>query len=458
MLKTANVNELVNKKISKLVWQYALPAIIGTSVNALYNTIDSVYIGHGMGDDAMSALGIALPIMTIIAAVGMLVGAGSASRISIFLGMGNKDKAEKIIGNAFTLTMIFSGTTILLLTLFLKPLLLLVGATENTFPHAYNFLIIYLPGSIFSTTCFGFNNMMRASGYPQKAMYTMLLSVIANILIAPLFIFVFGWGMQGAALATVISMFLSMVFVMHHFLNKGSMLRLRKVNLKLDKEIVKAIVSIGLSPFFIQLASATVVFLIIHSLQQFGGDLAIGAYNIANKLVMIIVMVMVGLTQGMQPIVGYNYGAKNMTRVRETVNYCIKIGVIIGCLGAIIGVFIPEIVVLPFNPSPELAVASSKALHIITVMLPLVGYQIVITNFFQCIGMAGKSIFLSLTRQFLFLIPALFVLPNFFGLDGVWASMPFADFVAAVLTAIMFAWQVRKFKQLEKENPTPINA
>lgn len=452
MLKTANIDELVNKKISSLTWQYALPAIIGTTVNALYNTIDSIYIGHGLGDDAMSALGIALPVMTIIAAVGMLVGAGSASRISIFLGMGDKDAAEKIVGNAFILSILFSGITIILLSVFLDPLLLLVGATEHTFPYAHEFLRYYLPGSIFSTMCFGFNNMMRASGYPMKAMITMLMSVVANIILAPIFIFIFGWGMRGAALATIISMFISLVFVMHHFLNRTSMLRLRPVNFRLDKQIVKAIVSIGLSPFFIQLASATVVFLIIHSLQRYGGDLAIGAYNIANKLVMIIIMIIVGLTQGMQPIVGYNYGARNMARVREAVNYTTKIGIIIGVVGFVIGVFLPEIVVKPFNPSPELEKAASNALHIITVMLPLVGFQVVITNFFQCIGMAGKSIFLSLTRQFLFLIPALFTLPHFLGLNGVWASIPVADFIAAVLTAIMFIWQIRVFKKIEAHN------
>lgn len=451
MLKTANIDELVNKKISKLIWQYALPAIVGTSVNALYNTIDSIYIGHGLGDEAINALGIALPVMTIIAAVGMLVGAGAASRISIFLGMGNNEAAEKIIGNSFTLSILFSGIVIILLSVFLEPILHLLGATGKTYDYSLEFLRYYLPGSIFSTMCFGFNNMMRASGYPKKAMYTMLLSVLANILLAPLFIFVFGWGMKGAAFATIISMFLSLCFVMHHFMNHTSMLRLRKVNLRLDKNIVKAIVSIGLSPFFIQLASATVAFLIIHSLQHYGGEIAIGAYNIANKLVMIIIMVIVGLTQGMQPIAGYNYGARNMARVRETVNYTTKVGIIIGCVGFVIGMFLPGLVVKPFNPSPELAEAASNALRIVTMMLPLVGFQVVITNFFQCIGMAGKSIFLSLTRQFLFLIPALYTLPHFFNLDGVWASMPVADFMASLLTLVMFLWQIKLFRRLEQE-------
>lgn len=450
MLKTANIEELENGKINKLIWQYAIPAIVGTTVNALYNTIDSVFIGHGLGDDAMNALGIALPIMTIIAAVGMLVGIGSASRISIYLGMGNKEACEKIIGNAIVLTFIFSGITIFILFSFLTPILEMVGATGRTLIYAKEFLYYYLPGSIFSTLCFGFNNMMRASGYPKKAMYTMLISVVANIILAPIFIFIFRWGMMGAALATVISMFISLCFVIYHFINRNSMLRIRSINIRLDKKIVTSIVSIGLSPFFIQLAAATVAFLVIHSLQEYGGDLAVGAYNISNKLVMIIIMVIVGLTQGMQPIVGYNYGAKRYERVKETVSYTTKIGIAIGFIGLIIGVFFPDLVVKPFNPSAELAKDSVDALRIITIMLPLVGFQVVITNFFQSIGFTTKAIFLSLTRQFLFLIPALMVLPQFYGLNGVWASMPTADLVSTILTGFMFLWQLRAFKKLEE--------
>lgn len=450
MLKTANIEELENGKINKLIWQYAIPAIVGTTVNALYNTIDSVFIGHGLGDDAMNALGIALPIMTIITAVGMLVGIGSASRISIYLGMGNKEACEKIIGNAIVLTFISSGITIFVLFYNLTPILEMVGATGKTLVYAKEFLYYYLPGSILSTLCFGFNNMMRASGYPKKAMYTMLISVVANMILAPIFIFIFEWGMMGAALATVISMFISLCFVIYHFINRNSMLRIRTNNIRLDKKIVSSIISIGLSPFFIQLAAATVAFLVIHSLQQHGGDLAVGAYNISNKLVMIIIMVIVGLTQGMQPIVGYNYGAKRYERVKQTVSYTTKIGIIIGFIGLVIGVFFPDLVVKPFNPSAELAKDSVDALRIITIMLPLVGFQIVITNFFQSIGFTTKAIFLSLTRQLLFLIPALMVLPQFYGLNGVWASMPTADLASTILTAFMFLWQLRAFKKLEE--------
>lgn len=451
MLKTANFDELQNKNISKLLWQYALPAIVGTMVNALYNIIDRIYIGHGpnLGDHAIGGLGIVLPIMNLTAAVGMLVGAGSASRISICLGRGDKETAEKIIGNSFLLTILLTGTLVTILFMFLDPILMRIGATEETFPYAKEFLLYYLPGNIFLTMCFNFNSMMRASGYPTKAMYTMLIGVIANIIIAPIFIFWLEWGIKGAAIATIISMFIGLCFVMYHFMNQNSMLRLRKKNIGLNPQIVWAVASIGMSPFFIQVAASIVVFFINYNLKTYGGNIAIEAYAIANTLVMIIIMIMVGLTQGMQPIVGYNYGAKNIERVKETLFYTIKVGVAIGSVGLLIGVLLPDIVVKPFNPSAPLAIETAKALRIVTIMLPLVGFQIVVTNFFQCIGMAAKSIFLSLTRQFLLLLPALFILPKIFGVNGVWYSLPTADFLATLLTATLFIWQVRVFKKME---------
>jgi putative MATE family efflux protein len=387
--------------------------------------------------------------MNLTAAVGMLVGAGSASRISICLGRGDKETAEKIIGNSFLMTILFTGTLVTGLFLFIDPILMRIGATEETFPYAKEFLLYYLPGNIFLTMCFNFNSMMRASGYPTKAMITMLIGVFANIIIAPVFIFWLKLGIKGAAIATIISMFIGLCFVMHHFMNKSSMLRLRKKNIALNSKIVWAVASIGMSPFFIQIAASIIVFFINHNLKIYGGNIAIEAYAIANTLVMIIIMVMVGLTQGMQPIVGYNYGAKRIERVKETLFYTIKVGVAIGCVGLIVGTLFPDLVVKPFNPSTPLASETAKALRIVTIMLPLVGYQIVVTNFFQCIGMAGKSIFLSLTRQFLMLLPALFILPKFFGMEGVWYSLPTADLLATLLTAILFIWQVRTFKKME---------
>lgn len=454
MTKVASIHDLENKKMSSLIWQYALPAIIGTSVNALYNIIDRYFIGNApdLGDDAMTAIGIALPIMTVITAIGMLVGAGSASRISIYMGQGDKKSAEKILGNALLLQVTISVAVTAILLIFLTPILEMLGATDKVFDYTYEFLIFLLPGSVLSTICFGFNNMMRASGYPEKAMYTMLLTVIINIVLAPLFIYVFKWGMMGAALATVIAMFVGMCFVLQHFLNRTSNLSLKPENVKFEKTIVKAILSIGMSPFLIQLVASTVAFVIIHQLQDYGGKTAVAAYTIMNTLVMLVIMLITGLTQGMQPIVGYNFGAKKMHRVKEALIYTIKVGVVFGIVGLIIGVFIPDLIVRPFNPKEDLAVAASGALKITTIMLPLVGFQIVVTSFFQSLGMVKKSIFLSLSRQLLFFIPGLLILPHFWGLAGVWYSFPLSDFLATVTTGILFLLQLQAFKKMDAEN------
>lgn len=462
MQQAANVDELENKNITKLLWQYALPAIIGTMVNSLYNVIDRVFIGHWVGDDALAGLGLVLPIMNITAAVGMLVGAGSASRISIFLGKRDIDTAEKIAGTSFIMTLILSGIVIALLLIFLKPVLMMAGASEATYPYARDFLVIFLPGNLFLSLCFNFNNMMRASGYPRKAMITMLISVIANIILAPIFIHYFGWGMKGAAAATFIAMVIGFVFVMQHFLNPNSFIKLRWKNLRLNLKIVWSITSIGMSPFLMQIAASAVIFVIINQLKTYGaenahsGDMAIGAYTIANTLIMLIVMIVIGLTQGMQPIVGYNYGAKNYARVKETLIYTIKIGVSITTFGFVLGFFFPKLFVSFFGPGPELAEKAAKALRLIVICFPLAGFQIVVTNFFQCIGQAGKSIFLSLTRQFLFLVPALFILPRFIGVNGIWLSMPAADMIASVTTLILFLMQIKVLKKEEMLHKTSI--
>ena len=458
MQQTANVEELENKKISKLLWQYALPAIIGTMVNSLYNVIDRVFIGHWVGDNALAGLGLVLPIMNITAAVGMLVGAGSASRISIYLGKKDLNTAEKIAGTSFLMTLILTGIVIIALLIFLKPVLMFAGASEVTYPYARDFLIIFLPGNIFLSLCFNFNNMMRASGYPKKAMITMLISVVANIILAPIFIHVLGWGIKGAAIATVISMVIGFCFVMEHFMNPNSFIKLRLKNFQLDKKIMWDITSIGMSPFLMQVAASAVIFMIIHQLRTYAGgnshmgDMAIGAYTIANTLVMLIAMIVIGLTQGMQPIVGYNYGAKNFERVKETLIYTIKVGVAITCFGAVLGLFFPHLFVKMFGPGPDLSELSANALRLMVICFPVVGFQIVVTNFFQCIGQAGKSIFLSLTRQFLFLVPALIILPHYFQLNGIWLSIPLADLLATITTAILFIMQIRLWKKEELSN------
>lgn len=441
------LNRLEVEQTNKLLWEYSIPAIVGSLVVALYNLIDSVYIGHGpgLGDHAIGGLGIVLPLMTLITAVGALVGTGAASRISIYLGMGDKASAEKVLGNAFSLSLLFSTGCILIIYAFIEPILLSIGATADTYKYAHEFLVYYLPCNIFLNLSYTLCSIMRASGYPKKAMYIMLAGVIANIILAPVFIFILRWGMKGAAIATFISVIVSLIPVIHHFFSKDSTLRLSVNKIGLDSRIVRAILSIGFSPFIIQLAASVVVFFINSRLRIFGGSMAIEAYTISNRLTLIIILIISGLTQGMQPIVGYNFGAKKLKRVIATVNSAIKIGICIGVIGLIGGQFFGNFVVSAFNPTEGLADEAVKALRIVTLMLPLSGLQMVISSFFQSVGMPAKSIILSLTRQFLLLIPALFILPHFFKLNGVWASIPVSDFISSIIAGGMYAWQVRKF-------------
>ncbi len=440
--------ELETKKISKLVWNYALPAIVGTMVNATYNIVDRVFIGQGVGALAISGLAVTFPVMNLTAALGMLVGAGASSRISINLGKKDPERAEKILGNSFLLTILLNVVFITLLMVFLEPILMAFGASEETYPYARDYLQIILPGNIFVTMTYSFNSMMRASGYPQKAMYTMLIGAALNIILDPIFIFVFGMGIAGVAWATIISMFIGMLFVMHHFTRKTTTLRLRKKNMRFEKDILIAIVSIGLSPFFMQVAASGVAVLMNTSLKNYGGDLAIGAYGILMSLLMLITMFVIGLNQGLQPIIGYNYGAEIYERVKATFYYGIKIATIVTTLGFLFGVFFPRLFAQAFTSDLQLLDLAENAMRISILAFPLVGFQVVISGYFQSIGQAKKSIILSLSRQLIFLIPSIIILPRMFGLDGVWAATPVSDFLASLLAFTFFIRQRKVLKQL----------
>lgn len=445
--------DLSQKKISSLFWQYSLPAIVGSVVNTLYNIIDGVFIGHWVGKEALSGLGVLLPMMNITAAVGMLVGVGAASHLSINLGLQDKDSAERIVGVSFVLTFLLTSITIALLLVFLEPLLMFMGASETSYPYARDFLVIFLPGSLFLTLCFNFNALMRASGYPLKAMITMFISVIANIVLAPIFILLLGWGMKGAALATTISMAIGFGFVIAHFFRQDSNVRFYKKYLSLPRSIVKSIISIGLSPFFMQLAASVVIILINYQLHsyavtaQVSGDAAIAAFANTNRLIFFAIMVLIGLTQGMQPIIGYNYGTRDIPRVIKTLMYAIKIATIISTAAFLLSFFMPHTLVAIFSPDPEIINLSATALRYVSLAFALVGFQVIVSSFFQCIGMARKSIFLSLTRQVLFLIPALLILPACIGLNGVWLASPLSDTLSALLAAWLLKMQLYYFKR-----------
>lgn len=452
MTETAITNNLASEKIGKLIWKYSLPAIVGTLVMSLCNIIDRIFIGQGVGPHAISGLALTFPFMILLMAFGMLVGAGSASRISITLGQNNQEKAEKILANALILTFIISGTAIIISYVFMHDLLRLFGGTEKTIGYAEEFMNIMVPCGIFSALSFGFNNIMRASGYPQKAMYTMIITVLINVILDPIFIFGFGWGISGAAIATTIAYIVSTVWVMSHFLKKDSTIRFYKKNFRLEKDIVKSIISIGMSPFSMQLATCFVVILVNSTLLKYGGDLAIGAFGIINSVNTLIVMVIIGLNQGTQPIIGYNFGARKYDRMFKTLKYAVIIASLQTTIGFLIGTFIPHQMSSLFTRDAELQEIATNALRISVLLFPIIGSQIVITNFFQSIGKANISIFLSLTRQVLFLIPCLIILPANFGLSGAWYSMPVSDGLSAIVATVTILLFVRKSKSAHNYN------
>ena len=438
---------LAHEKPGRLLLHYAVPAVVGTMVNSLYNIVDRIYIGHGVGSLAISGLTLTFPIMMFLQAFGMLVGSGSAARISIFLGEKEKDRAENVLGNALILIFIISFFTITLSMVFLKDLLIWFGGSENTIPYATDYLYIIIPTNILTSLSFGFNAIMRASGYPKKAMFTMLIGAVLNIILDPIFIFVFDMGIRGAAIATVISMTVSAAFVMHHFISKESLIRFRKKYFKLDWQVIGHIVSIGISPFSIQLGGSLVNVVMNNSLYTYGGDLALGAIGIIVSFAMLLVMLVIGISQGMQPIVGFNYGAGHHHRVMETLRLVIITSTGIMGLGWLCSLFIPEVIVKGFTSDPELVAITTNGLRLDFALLIVVGSQIAINHFFQSIGVAWKTILLSLSRQMIFLIPALFILPPMLGLNGVWLAAPLSDGLATI-TAWSFLWHyVLKMKK-----------
>lgn len=439
-------DKLANERIGKLIWQYSLPAITGTVVMSLYNVVDRIFIGQGVGPLAISGLALTFPFMIFLLAFGMLIGAGAASRISITLGENNHEKAEKILGNAFTLTFIISGTVILLSYLFMRPLLEMFGGTKETLQYAEEFMQIIIPGGIFTALNYGFNNIMRASGYPRKAMYTMIICAILNAILAPIFIFGLHMGIRGAAWATNITYMIGTIWVLQHFFRKDTNIRLYRKNLRLEKKIVRSILSIGLSPFSMQMATCAVVVVVNTTLLKHGGDLAIGAYGIINSVNTLIVMILIGLNQGTQPILGFNYGAKKFDRMFKTLRIAAITGSLLMSLGFIGGVFFPHFIVSLFTTDITLQHMAANALRISVLLFPFVGSQIVVTNFFQSIGKAQLSIALSLTRQFVFLIPCLVFLPGHFGLNGAWAAMPVSDGFATLVAGITIYTFIRRFR------------
>lgn len=425
--------------------QYAIPAIIAMTAASLYNIADSIFIGHGVGPLAISGLAITFPIMNMAAAFGSLVGAGAATLLSLKLGQKDYESANRVLGNVVVLNMIIGIAFTVVCFLVLDPILYFFGASEQTIAYAREYMEVILLGNVVTHMYLGLNAVLRSAGFPKLSMYATLASVVINCILNPLFIFGFGWGIAGSAWATVISQLISLIYQFIHFSRNDRLIRFRRGIYTLRGELVRGILAIGLSPFLMNLCSSLVVILINRGLKEYGGDLAIGAYGIVNRLSALFVMIIMGLNQGMQPIAGYNFGAKLYPRVLEVTKLTIRLGIGIASVGFLLAQFIPETMAGIFTTDPELTAIAVKGLHIVFAAFPIAGFQMVATNFFLSIGMPRKSIFLSLTRQLIFLVPFLLVLPTFWETTGVWISIPFADLSAAALTWFVLMNQFKKF-------------
>ncbi|MDR0953810.1 MAG: MATE family efflux transporter [Rikenellaceae bacterium] len=435
--------ELGQQPIGKLLLKYSIPAVVGMVVVSLYNIIDRVFIGQGVGAMAISGLALTFPLMNMVAAIGTLVGVGAATRISIVLGMQNVKWARNILGNALFLTFILSAVLIAPSMIWMEEILRLFGGSDQTIPYASSYLRIVIPGSVLTNLSFSFGGMMRAAGFPKKSMLVNIIGVVFNLILDPIFIFGLDMGIEGAAWATVISMAASAVFVMVHFADRRNEVHFERQGFRLKKRIIRNIVSIGMAPFLMNTAGSVVNIIMNHQLYRTGGDLAIGAFGIINSYAAFIVMTILGLCQGMQPIVGYNYGAKKLKRMKDTVILSLKVATAIMCVGFLAGEFLPRALVSVFTTDLTLREMTIPGLRTVFMCFPLIGIQIVTTQFHQSIGMAKEAIFMSLSRQVIFLMPLIYVFGTHWGLSGVWAALPVAD-ATATITAVFFLIRVKR--------------
>ena len=442
---------LGTEPVKKLLRAYAMPSIIAMTASSLYNMVDSIFIGHGVGELALSGLAVTFPLMNLAAAFGSLVGVGASTLISVKLGQKDYKTAQQVLGNVFVLNLIIGVCFTTLSLAFLEPILRFFGASENTLPYAKDYMTIILLGNVITHIYLGLNAVLRSAGHPRLSMYATITTVLLNAILDPIFIFAFDWGIKGAAIATILAQIIALAWQCKLFANPNELLHFHKGIFRLKKRIVMDSFSIGMAPFLMNLASCFIVILINNGLGRYGGDLAIGAYGIVNRVVFLFIMVVMGLNQGMQPIAGYNYGAQQMQRVMEVLKVTILYATMVMTLGFVVGEFMPEWVARVFTSEKELIRLAADGMRVIMFVFPVIGFQMVVSNFFQSIGMARQSIFLSLTRQVLFLIPLLIILPRYWGMTGVWISMPISDFIASVVAAGML---LHKMKNNKLHQPT----
>ena len=435
---------LGTKPVGHLLLQYALPAMVAMTAASLYNIIDRVFIGQVVGPMAISGLAITFPFMNLGAAFGAAVGVGSSTSISVKLGQRDYQTAEQLLGNTVTLNLIIGVAFSVVSLIFLDPILRFFGASDHTLPYARAFMQIILLGNVASHMYFGMNAVLRAASKPRKAMMATIMSVGLNIVFDFIFIYWWRWGIRGAALGTVVAQSIALTWQMKFFADKRQLLHLKRGIYRLKGSLVKLILSIGISPFLMNATACVIVIFMNNQLVRYGGDLSVGSYGIANALSMVFMMFVMGLNQGMQPIAGYNYGSQQFDRLRRVVDISIMAGVCIMTVGWLVAMFLPHAVARLFTSDPQLIKMSVKAIRLNMLVFPVVGAQMVITTSFQGIGKVQLSIFLSLSRQLIFLLPLLLVLPLFFGIDGVWYALPASDFIAAVMAGVTMIWFVRK--------------
>lgn len=443
---TTRQQELGTANIRKLLMRYAIPAIIAMTATSFYNMLDSIFIGQGCGPMAIAGLAVTFPLMNLSAAFGAMVGVGASTLISVKMGQRDIKSAENTLGNVVLLNVVIGTLFMAAALLYLDEILIFFGASDNTLPYAREYMEVTLYGNVLTHLFLGLNDVVRASGYPHRAMAATLTAVIINGAFNYVFIFVLGLGIRGAAIGTLCAQFVAFCFILFHFTRPETFLKFKRSIFKFRKKIAIDILSIGCAPFLINCCACVVVMLINNGLKQFGGDLYVGAFGIANRIVFIFIMVVNGLNQGMQPIVGYNYGAGQISRSIKSYRITTMCACIVTSLCFVICQFAPELAIKLFTTDTELIEISCHAIGVMTLMFPLVGFQIVSIGFFMSLGMAHKAIFLSLTRQLIFLIPFLAILPEHFGTEGVWYSMPIADTASIITVIVMITLQMKKFR------------
>ena len=449
----SNTLELGTKPVGPLLMQYALPAIIAMTASSLYNIIDRVVIGQVVGPMAISGLAITFPFMNLSGAFGAAVGVGASTAISVKLGQHDYHTAVNLLGNTVTLNLIVGFALAVICLWLLDPILYFFGASEQTIPYARDFMQVIMAGTMITHMYFGMNAALRAAGKPRQAMYATIFTVVMNIILVLVFIMWLGWGIRGAALATIISQATAMIYQLKLLTNKKEILHFKRGIYRLKSTLVKNIVGIGISPFLMNACACIIVIFMNNQFVKYGGDLTVGSYGIANAIGTMFVMFIMGVNQGMQPIAGYNYGSQQIDRLMEVLKLSIITATCIMTVGWLIAMFLPYYCARMFTTDTTLIAMSIHAIRINMLLFPIIGFQMVVTNFFQCIGKVQISIFLSLSRQLLFLLPLLAILPLFWGVDGVWYSLPASDLTAAIVAAIIMQIYMKKIKRQIQQKP-----